>query len=215
MRKHVLIALCLCIALSGLAFGFASMLGGHSQPSTTSHSPHSLREKAKLNGTHTVTVSPDKLRMYNNAQALTHDSAVVITGVVNSETAQMSPAEDFIFTDYQVSVRDVLKGSLQPGDTITVRTPGGRVQFDGGTAAEVKMPDFWKNPEVGGTYVFFLKKKDESHLGLVGGPQGLFDISSGTGVEPQVRDQDLLMHTYRGKEIASFVQEIRQAAGQK
>jgi len=59
-------------------------------------------------------------------------------------------------------------------------------------------------------YVFFLDKRQQGYFVLHGGPQGLFEITD-RGMRPQVRPNDRLTTVYKGKDITSFLEEIRQA----
>ena len=124
----------------------------------------------------------------------------------------MVPKEKFIVTDFQITVQDVLKGALQSGQTIKVRTPGGRVELGEGKYAEVNMPDFWKYPEVGEVYLLFLESRTDGSFILRGGPQGLFLVTSAGSIKPQVRPEDKLMQDYDGKTVQSVLKEIREVS---
>jgi hypothetical protein len=214
MKKHLLLAAVICAALSALAYGYADRILV-SQPDRAKPAPpaRSLREKAKQRGNYVATSSPTGFTKFDDVGVLTAHSEYVVVGIPERRGSKLvRPAEEFIETRYQVAVTDVLKGSAAAGETITLRTPGGRVQFDDGTSAEVKMPPFWRDPEVGKTYLFFLKKRAEGFT-LVGGPQGMFELSPEAGVLPQVRDEDALMINNRGKDVGSFMGEVRRAAG--
>ncbi|MGH9930660.1 MAG: hypothetical protein ACREA9_15740, partial [Pyrinomonadaceae bacterium] len=95
---------------------------------------------------------------------------------------------------------------------ISLRLPGGSFQFEVGTFAEVKMPDVWKKPEVGKSYVFFIEKRPGGYFVLRGGPQGMFEITPDGVVKPQVRQEDELMQNYNDKDVRAFLKEIRQAS---
>jgi hypothetical protein len=171
----------------------------------------SLQERAKEYGSLTVTFHPKPLRRYDEVETLFRDSATVIVGVVNDSFSQLStPKQNSIATNYQVSVSSVLKGSIQNGSSVSVLFPGGRLEFDNGTTAEVIRPKYWRVPEVNSSYVFFLKevKEREGFFELVGGPQGLFKLSSKGHIVPQGRADDLLMQKYYKRSVISFLEEI-------
>ncbi len=212
MRKHVLIGFLLCVVLSALALVLAK------RPATDPEGWHaavqsgSLREKARLKGRYIVTAQPKPMQRYNDANSIAKASTGIILGTVDSSHTQLlPPAEKFIVTEYQIRLTDVLKGDFQTDQLITLRLPGGSVQFEDGTAAEVKMPDFWKRPELGKSYVFFIDKRHAGHFVLRGGPQGMFEVTPGGKVKPQVREEDQLMQNYNDKDAHAFLNEIRQA----
>ncbi len=111
-----------------------------------------------------------------------------------------------------MNVNRSFKGGAGSGQPITVRGPGGRVDFGDGTFAEVKLPDFWNNPEAGKSYVFFLEKRADGYFVLRGGPQGLFEVTPGGTIKPQVREEDQLMKRYDNKDARSFYDELRRVA---
>jgi hypothetical protein len=153
------------------------------------------------------------LRRYDTVDALARDSAAIVVGSVESKASQfLAPAEKMIVTDFQIRVRDALKGTLESGRAISVRTPGGRVDLADGKYAEVKMPDFWKYPEVGKLYVFFLESRTDGTYVLRGGPQGLLEITPAGTIKTQVRTEDKLMQNYDGKSLNSVLAEIRKAS---
>lgn len=66
---------------------------------------------------------------------LVRASDVVIRGKVTKKASQITEDGAFIFTDYDVSVMEILKDNsaspLAPGSTITVTRPGGKVVVEG------------------------------------------------------------------------------------
>jgi hypothetical protein len=167
---------------------------------------------AQKSGSAKATARPTNLRRYDSVDALARDSNTVVIGSVDSKTSGLlPPAEKLIVTDFQITVRDSLKGTLVPGKTIKLRTPGGRVDFVDGKYAQVKMPEFWKYPEVGKVYILFLESRPDETFVLRGGPQGMFEFSPEGGVRAQVRPEDELTQKYNGVSSESFLEEIRQA----
>lgn len=59
----------------------------------------------------------------------------VVTGVAKSKASQLTEDQNFIFTDYEFSIEEVLKNdsstSLAPNDEITVTRPGGNISLGG------------------------------------------------------------------------------------
>jgi hypothetical protein len=214
ISKHLSIALLLCVAGSGLALVLAKRSRQTTDPAEWNAAVQSgsLREKARLKGSYTVTAQPKPMQRYNDATSIAKASTGIVLGTVDSSRTQLlPPAEKFIVTDCQVRLTEVLKGDFQPDQVISLRLPGGFFQFEDGTFAEVKMPDFWKKPEIGKSYVFFVEKRQAGHFVLHGGPQGMFEITSDGVVKPQVRQEDELMRNYNDKDVGAFLKEIRQA----
>ena len=212
MRKHVLIAAAISIALCALALVWARPTGSPQARERPNVRADTLRTKAKREGKAVAAAQPTNLRRYNDVGTITRESNTIVVGVVASKASQLlPPAEKFIVTDFQVNVQTVLKGGLALGSAITVRTSGGRVDFGDGTWAEVTMPDFWKYPEVGKRYVMFLENRTNGTFVLRGGPQGLFHINDYGQIQPQVRAEDELMRNYADKNLSLVLQEIHRA----
>lgn len=216
MRKHILLAALLAGVLSLAVFGFvrSGTRPAAAPPRAGNGDSPSLREKARSVGQLVVFATPNGVKRFDDAAALTRQSALVVTGTVEKQAARFhSPEERTIVTDFQVRVEDVLKGAALAGGHITVREPGGLVQFDDGTSAEVRLPEYWRSPAAGKSYTFFLKQKGAVYM-LFAGPQGLFELSPAGRVLPQARTEDALTQKYTGKRSADFFEEIRQAAQQ-
>jgi len=211
MKKHVLVALVMCVTVSAIVFGIAgtSQEVRPQKQVAGARGGESLREAAKRNGSAIASAHPNNLRLYEDVASLAGDSSAVVVGSVKSGSSSLlQPAGRMVVTDYTVGVGEVLKGGLQPGSDVTVRTPGGRVVFEDGTTAEVQMPDYWKTPQQGKTYLLFLQKRGPQNFVLLGGPQGMFEVTPEGSVVPQVRASDKLMQNYNGKDFAAVRQEI-------
>jgi len=212
MRERILIAIVICTVLAVVTFGFTGTFLRNRQQAAPLDSTQSLRQRASLVRHATAAANPRNLHRYDDVAGLTRDSAAIVVGSVGSMASALLPPQDkMIVTDYRVTVLEVLKGVPQPGQTISVRAPGGRVQFDDGTSAEVTLPDYWKNPEVGKTYILFLEARPDGYFVLTGEPQGLFEVTPEGNVTPQARAEDKLMRTYNGKSKTSFIAEIQKA----
>ena len=216
MRKHVIVAIVILAGLTAVALGLIKRSPAKAQQGEPVQATESLRSRAKRQRKVVAEASPANLKRYDEVASLANDSPSVIVGVVVSQASSLLlPNENFIVTDYQVSIQEVRKGSLQPGFQVTVREPGGLVKFDDGTSAQVTLPDYWKSPQVGKTYVMFLSARRSREFVLTGGPQGLFEIGGDNTIVPQARPEDKLTRTYNGSSKASFIQEIRKGLGQR
>lgn len=177
---------------------------------------------------------PAQQKRYDFVDDLSKDSSIIVVGIPLYEVGLKANLSDrMVQTYYQIQVLEVLKGKTQKGRKLSLRVPGGRARLQDGSSAETIMPDFWRNPEVGKAYVFFLKEERGSEgraapYSLAGGPQGLFaitpwaesdpdtypaayapDFSTGKAIVPQVRATDRMMNNYRGKTVTAFLQAVR------
>jgi hypothetical protein len=66
---------------------------------------------------------------------LAGESEVILEGMVQSKSSQLTNDEAYIFTDYEVQITEVIKsssaGAPNPGARITITRPGGRVILNG------------------------------------------------------------------------------------
>jgi hypothetical protein len=72
-------------------------------------------------------------------ESLLRHSPVVIVGVLRSSQSVLSTDESAIHTVHDIEVAEGLSGGLSRGATIKVTMPGGRIDFGGGLAAEVRV----------------------------------------------------------------------------
>jgi hypothetical protein len=87
------------------------------------------------------------------------DSDAVVIATVTSKESQLTENERYVFTDYEVSVKEVLKDNadshISPSDMLTVSRPGGKVLLNGHVITVVD--EGVKPLSVGGEYLLFLK----------------------------------------------------------
>lgn len=85
-----------------------------------------------LGGGHPDYAPPTRLQLITNTVC---DADAIVLGTVNSKSSQLTEDEDFIFTEYEVSVEEVLKDNsaahIALSDIITVLRPGGRILLGG------------------------------------------------------------------------------------
>lgn len=109
---------------------------------------------------------------YSNLNDLTLNATDIIRGKVSS-IRDSTVISGLPLTHFEVTVEQVLKGEIHPGDKIIIRQVGGtetNVKID----SEVLM-------KPGETYVLFLEYvQDENLYGILGGPQGRFLIQDQT-----------------------------------
>jgi hypothetical protein len=81
-----------------------------------------------------VTRNPTPISLQDFLRKLACDSDAVVIGRVKEKSSQMTESEDFVFTDYQLTVDEVLKdsaGRIIPQTEIIVTKPGGKIQIGG------------------------------------------------------------------------------------
>ena len=150
---------------------------------------------------------------------LVSHSAVVIVGVVLQRQAVLSPDGRTISTVHAVEVAESIKGALTRGAVIMVTTPGGRLEFDGGLAAEIEVP--WGGPiDATLPHLFFLRptgteswRHPLEHQGFAPAlhPQGVFRFGS-HGVESTAGPTDPLRRYVDGVLAPVFLASVRAAA---
>jgi len=168
-----------------------------------------FREVAKIKGHYVATADPNWDWSSFDLESLTKTSNAVIVGYAGEGHGKLNPTGDVITTEYDLTVKDVLKGKLVNGDTVKVALIGGKVDFDDGTSAEVQTPGFERMAQ-GKEYVVFLypNKNGSSVFLVTGGPQGLFEITD-SGIKAHARATDAVANQVSNKTVETFLNEIR------
>jgi osmotically-inducible protein OsmY len=113
-----------------------------------------------LSGTPELSVRPPDSTSGEMVRDLAARADAVVLGLVTDKASQLTEGGDFIFTDYHLTVEQVLKnngtGSLRSQSIITITRPGGKVLLDG-QVIEVRDRSF-KPFALGGRYLLFLKR---------------------------------------------------------
>lgn len=107
-------------------------------------------------------------------------SDVIVIGSPASKTSHMTEDETFIYTAYEFTLLDVLKGNpnlvLREKSVIDVTRPGGLIELD---SRLIRIRDLSYEPlEVGSNYVLFLRYVKEVDGFLPAGPEGDFRIEN-------------------------------------
>lgn len=166
-----------------------------------------IKEAARLKRNYVGTDDVGSIFQFDLDSLASYSDAVVV-GVPTSNVCKVSTDGESIVTEYSLAVQRILKGKQMVGAPITVVLPGGRVQFEDGSTAEIITPGFRKM-QTGNTYVLFLTgdKKNRGVYRLTGGFQGLFDLSSGI-VSPHGRAVDEVVKKHKGQEASKFVEMV-------
>lgn len=167
-----------------------------------------LREVAKIKGHYVVSKDPNWDWSAFDLESLTKSSVGIIVGVPNIGKAQLDSAGDSINTNYEVTVKDVIKGNIRIGDTLQVALPGGKVDFDDGTSAEVETADFERMSQ-GREYVLFLYANSDGGTVFLttGGTQGLFEITDAGKIKAALPTNIAAKQT-KDQNVEAFLKEI-------
>ena len=221
--KRVLIAAVIClVAVASLAISGRSSRRlqepARQQPSSDDSVAlrkavmrEGLRGAAKLRGNYVEELDPHWDWGRLDLELLTKGSAAVIVGRFTKKLDAHLKGSWMIYTDYEVSVEEIVKGELKQGKTIVISLPGGRITFEGGTSAEQTTPTF-EHPQIGRAYALFLTEDASvpSVFFLSGGPQGMFDIEDSEGVKSRGRPDDPATVETKGKSRDAFMNDLRE-----
>jgi hypothetical protein len=135
---------------------------------------------------------------------LAANSDLVMLGKAGISTAHMTADKDFLYTDWNFTVEEVLKNDatpVQPGAAILVTRPGGKLQVNG-RMVYADCGDFL-DFTTGRQYLLYLRFVPETHA-YIGGGWGAFEVSAATRrLDPfnypkwKISDKDTLLKTAR------------------
>lgn len=176
-----------------------------------------LREAAKLKGHYVGDFNPHWDSGRFDIEALTKNSMAVVMGtVVKKLGTRLSDEDQLITTDYEVVVNNTLKGVPAKGEKISIGLIGGSLEFDEGTSAELRTPNF-EHVKPGSTYLLFLGESDDgpNEYTLTGGPQGLVEIMMDGTLKSHGRQTDpIAVETKDPNTVgnkSSFIRAVRKA----
>lgn len=218
MKPRILRYSLVRLILPLLALGFVSVKSKLPNNATLAQGSRgdnrTLKEKAKQSRTFIDSKAPGKER-YADLEQLTRQSDVVVIGTPQQNVCRLTPDGRSITTDYQVRVEYSYKGRLQEGNIISVSLPGGLVEFEDGSRAEIRAPWF-KKMENGHTYLLYLKNITASRpFVTTGGPQGVFEIPTSRESRSVKSNSGLpqdQMWKYHNMNVRVFFKEVRKAA---
>jgi hypothetical protein len=171
-----------------------------------------LRGAAKLKGNFVTDYDPYHHQPQFGLEALTKNSEVAIVGVPTGNIRSKLSTDGLdISTEYEVVVRETLKGDLPTGSAITVSLPGGKVKFTDGTSAEIKVIEFTPMRS-GAVYTLYLNKNKEGIYILTAGPYGLLEMQGDGKVRSHARAKDVIAVETKGKEVADFLKDAHKLA---
>ena len=193
------------------AFGEARVRGG-------------LREAARIKGNYVEAYDYHFHEVPTSVEGLTKKSELVVVGIPLDNRCRLTKDGFIIHTVYDLRVQEVIKGEgVEPGATLKVALPGGKVRFKDGATAEIVTPGFEKMIN-GRTYALYLNKRPRGDgdlydkpdivvYGLTAGPQGLFEIpTDGTKVKSHAEPSTPVAKETKDKDAPAFLAEARDLA---
>jgi hypothetical protein len=137
---------------------------------------------------------------------------VVLAKAVSRSPGLFKDGDDFITTDYSMTVDEWLHGRRAVDGTITVVMAGGFIQFPDGTTALERSGRGLPEIQIGSRYVLFLrrdKRRPEIYRPFMK-EQGVFAVHGGR-VFSRGRDTDEVFKNYNGMKETDFLSLIRAA----
>ena len=225
--KGILIVTVVLAAIAVTVVSFRAVWAQQSRPQSTAPDPDDRRAlieairrggykaAAKLKGHYVGKYDPHWDWAQYDIEMLTKYSEVVAVVVPSKKLGgHLSFTGQEITTDYEVSVKASIKGPVQEGSTIRVSIPGGRVEFEDGTSAELRPLNF-QQMELDKTYTLFLNQDQtrEMVFVLTAGPQGLVETpADGGSVKSHARPTDPIAKQANGMDAEAFHKEVRSQA---
>lgn len=144
---------------------------------------------------------------------ITCTADTIIIGTVRGKASQLTEDQNFVFTDYEITLEEVLKStspkSLDPNDEITVTRPGGTILLNGRIVRA--RDELFPFLTIGKQYLLFLR--------FIPTVATYATIESGETFQLQhskarILKEDALGRFPREENSVSFVSEIRMLAAQ-
>jgi hypothetical protein len=142
-------------------------------------------------------------------------SEVVIRGYIGSREAHLSDDRTGIYSEFEVQVAEIFKdtsSAIAAGTPLTVNRSGGSVRFASGKIQQyaIARQDM---PRSGRQYLLFLKRNAAGDLLILTGYELAYGkVQPLDGGETDDPRSALPFAKYRGKDVESFLQEVRDAA---
>jgi hypothetical protein len=140
------------------------------------------------------------------------DSDAVVIGEVKNRASQLTEYGEFAFTDYEVTIEEILKNNtaapIMSQGNITVTRPGGAIQLNGKIIRAVDLS--YKPFEIGGRFLLFLKFIPASGAYQTFSSQGSFKL---VGNEMVKQTKEFLPQELESqRDASSFINKVRHAS---
>ncbi|MEK6301190.1 MAG: hypothetical protein AABO41_10750 [Acidobacteriota bacterium] len=154
------------------------------------------------------TRNPSPISLASFLRELACAADAVVIGRVKSSSSQMTESEDFVFTDYEVTVDEVLKDyasdRIIPRTEIVVTRPGGRIQIEGKVVETVDVS--FKPLIEGGRHLLFLHRIPTTRAYKAVSSLGSFEL--GDQRVSKLTEQTLRVDR-EIEDVTSFVIQVR------
>jgi hypothetical protein len=156
---------------------------------------------------------PVSISFHDFLRDLACGADAVVIGRVKNKSSQLTEAKDFVFTDYEVTVDEVLKDNtanhIAPKTDITITRPGGKIQLDGKTvqAIDASFPAL----KIGKRYLFFLNFVPTTAAYKAVSRKGSFELG---GVKVSKLIEEPLFVDKEIDDTISFMTEARTAVAE-
>lgn len=109
---------------------------------------------------------------------LVSSSSLILEAKIAARESRLVSNGDDIDTDYTVTPENIVKGKVSGGLSFTAH--GGLIEFPNGTSAEITTVE-WRQLQVGGKYVLFLRQEEDGRYYPANGIEALFRLSTADG----------------------------------
>lgn len=139
------------------------------------------------------------------------DSDAIVVGEVKSKASQLTEDQDFIFTDYEVLVEEVIKNNatdpIVQNTEISITNPGGRIRLNNRIveARDMSFPPMI----IGGRYLLFLKSTSISGGYKAVNKESRFHITD-SNVQTLANDKTSAQRKNLGQ-TSTFLMQVREA----
>lgn len=147
-------------------------------------------------------------------RAMTCDADAIVIGKIQNKFSQLTESGDFIFTDYQMTVSEVLKDQptahIQPETNVTITRPGGMIRMNGRTVEAID--NAFEPFALEGHYLLFLRFIPVTGAYKAVGSKSSFQLH-GKAINKLTKEASSLDSVANCKDVDSVVNEIRIALG--
>ena len=131
--------------------------------------------------------------------------------MVKSKSSQLTENGEFVFTDYEVMVEDVLKDNpaapIQPNANITITRPGGTVQLNGHNITA--LDEAFKPLNVEGHYLLFLRFIPATGAYKAVSSAGTYELKENKIIK--LTEEPLPLGLETGHDAGAFITGVRRA----
>jgi hypothetical protein len=147
---------------------------------------------------------------HESLRRMTCDADAVVIGKIQNKLSQISESQDFVFTDYEMRVAEVLKDNeaspTQPGTNLIITRPGGTIRMNGKTVEAID--NAFEPFTLEGQYLLFLRFIPATGAYKALGSKSSFQLR-GKEIRKLTKETVSLESETNGTDVDAFVNEIR------